>query len=149
MNSLIHDLRYGARVLRKSPAFTGVAVLTLAVGIGANTAIFSIVDAVLFRPLAMVQPQRVMLLQETWKGRGGGGLSVGNFADIREQSTAFSNLSASAPAAYNLATEDAPERILGESVTVEYFRTFGIAPVRGRTFTAEEDSPGHSSVAVI
>ena len=149
MNSLIQDLRYGARVLLKSPAFTVVAVFTLAVGIGANTAIFSIVDAVLFRPLAMVQPQRVMLLQEIWRGRGGGGVAVGNFADIREQSTVFSSLSASALTAYNLATEDAPERIQGEGVTAEYFHTFGVAPLRGRAFTAAEDVPGHSSVAVI
>src|SRR5438270_6107010 len=103
MNSLLNDLRFGARVLRKTPAFTFVAVLTLAVGIGANTAIFSIVDAVLFRPLAMVRPERVMLLQEVWQGRGGGGVSVGNFADIREQSTAFLSISASASSAYNLA----------------------------------------------
>lgn len=149
MNSLIHDLRYGARVLRKTPAFTIVAVLTLAVGIGANTAIFSIVDAVLFRPLAMVQPQRVMLLQEMWRGRGGGGVSVGNFADIREQSASFTSVSASAFAAFNLATEDTPERIQGEQVTAEYFNTFGVAPLKGRSFTAVEDHPGQAAVAVI
>ena len=119
MNTLIQDLRYGARVLRKSPAFTIVAILTLAVGIGANTAIFSIVDAVLFRPLAMAHPERVMLLQEIWQGRGGGGLSVGNFADVRKENSGFSSVSSSAPAAYNLATEDTPERIDGEKVDAE------------------------------
>src|SRR5437588_4039266 len=111
MNSLLNDLRFGARVLRKTPAFTFVAVLTLALGIGANTAIFSIVDAVLFRPLAMVRPERVMLLQEEWQGRGSGGVSAGNFGDIRQQNSAFSSISSSAPSAYNLATEEAPERI--------------------------------------
>jgi putative ABC transport system permease protein len=149
MSSLIHDLRYGARVLRKTPAFTVMAILTLAVGIGANTAIFSIVDAVLFRPLAMVQPDRVMLLQEEWQGRGSGGVSAGNFADIREQNSGFSSISSSVPSAYNLATEDAPERIDGERVVAEYFKTFGIAPLLGRVFTSAEDSPGRDSVAVI
>src|SRR5579872_2130933 len=149
MNSFVTDVRYGLRVLRKTPSFTVVAVLTLAIGIGANTAIFSIVDAVLLRPLAMEKPERVMLLQEVWQGRGGGNVSVGNFADIREQSTAFSSVSASASAAYNLSTEDAPQRISGENVTAEYFRTFGVAPLRGRVFTEAEDSLGHNAVAVI
>src|SRR5438105_9902654 len=149
MHTWIQDFRYGARVLRKTPAFTIVAILTLAVGIGANTAIFSIVDAVLFRPLAMVRPERVMLLQEVWQGRGGGGVSVGNFADIREQSTAFSSISASASSAYNLATEEAPERIDGERVDAEYFNTFGVSPLLGRAFTRAEDSPGRNGVAVI
>src|SRR5712672_1295816 len=125
MHSLINDFRYGLRILGKSPAFTVVALLTLSVGIGANTAIFSIVDAVLFRPLAMVQPERVMLLQEEWQGRGSGGVSAGNFGDIRELSSSFSSVSSSAPSAYNLASEDAPERIDGERVDAEYFHTFG------------------------
>src|SRR6185312_15239611 len=121
MHSFIHDLRYGLRILRKSPAFTIVAVLTLAIGIGANTAIFSIVDAVLLRPLAMQNPDRVMLVQEIWQGHGGGGLSVGNFADLRDQTHSFSDVSASASTAFNLATQDAPERIDGELVTADYF----------------------------
>ena len=77
MTTWTQDLRYGARILRKTPAFTIVAILTLAIGIGANTAIFSIVDAVLFRPLTMVKPNRVMYLAEVWKGRDGG-VSVGH-----------------------------------------------------------------------
>src|SRR5207237_4575583 len=148
MQTLIQDLRYGARVLRKTPAFTIVAILTLAIGIGANTAIFSIVDAVLFRPLAMAHPERVMLLEESWQGRGGG-ISVGNFADLRQQSTSFSSLSSSASAAYNLATEEAPERIGGERVDAEYFNTFEVTPLLGRVFSASEDAPGHDAVAVI
>ena len=149
MHPLTQDFRYGMRILRTAPGFTAVAVLTLALGIGANTAIFSVVDAVLLRPLAMVHPERVMLLQETWQGTGGGGLSVGNYRDISEQNTSFASLSASASGAYNLATEDAPERIEGENVTAEYFKTFGVAPLQGRVFTEAEDSPGHNSVAVI
>ncbi|HWC18411.1 MAG TPA: ABC transporter permease [Terriglobales bacterium] len=149
MHSLTHDLRYGLRLLRRSPAFTIVALLTLAIGIGANTAIFGIVDAVLLRPLAMRQPERVMLLQEMWQGRGGGGVSVGNYSDLRQINQSFSSLSASALAAFNLATEDAPERIEGEQVTAEYFTTFGVTPMMGRYFTVEEDAPGRNAVAVI
>src|SRR2546423_14002522 len=103
MNTWTQDLRYGTRILLKNPAFTIVAVLTLAVGIGANTAIFSVVNAVLFRPLAMVQPDRVMLLTEIWRGRDGGDVSVGNFVDIRQQNSVFSSIAASANAAFNLA----------------------------------------------
>jgi len=149
MTTWTHDLRYGVRILRKTPAFTIVAVLTLAIGIGANTAIFSIVDAVLFRPLAMVKPDRVMYLAEVWRGRDSGGVSVGNFSDIREQNTVFSSFSASASAAFNLATEVAPERIQGERVTAEYFTTFGVSPVIGRVFTPAEDKPGNVAVVVI
>src|SRR5690348_13183160 len=149
MHPLTHDFRYGLRVLRKSPGFTIVALLTLAIGIGANTAIFSIVDAVLLRPLAMQKPERVMLLQELWQGHGGGGVSVGNYSDLRQASKSFSSLSASGSAAFNLASEDAPERIDGEEVTAEYFHTFGVPPLMGRYFTREEDRPGPISAVVI
>lgn len=149
MHPLTHDFRYGLRILRKSPGFTIVALLTLAIGIGANTAIFSIVDAVLLRPLAMQRPERVMLLQEIWQGHGGGGVSVGNYSDLHEVSRSFSSLSASASAAFNLATEDTPERIDGEKVTAEYFNTFGVPPLMGRYFTREEDAIGHNAVAII
>jgi len=149
MHSITHDLRYGFRILRKRPAFTAVALLTLAVGIGANTAIFGIVDAVLMRPLAMQRPDRVMLLQEVWQGHGGGGVSVGNFSDLGETNQSFSSLSASASAAFNLATEDSPERIEGEQSTAAYFNTFAVPTLMGRYFTAQEDAPGHNAVAVI
>ena len=149
MRSLIQDFRYGIRILTKTPAFTLVAILTLALGIGANTTIFSIVDAVLLRPLAMPEPGRVMLIQEVWQGRGIGGVSPGNFADIHGLNKSFASVSASALGAYNLATEDAPERIDGERVTAEYFSTFGVAPLLGRFFSPTEDTPGHDKVVII
>src|SRR5712692_8730471 len=104
MNSMLRDLRYGLRTLRNAPGFTTVALLTLAVGIGANTAIFSVVNAVLLRPLAMAHPERVVLVDEVWRGMRGGGVAVGNFADMREQNTVFDQFSASASASFNLAT---------------------------------------------
>ena len=150
MHSLVQDLRYGWRLLRKTPVFTAVAVLTLAIGIGANTAIFSIVDTVLLRPLNMVNPSRVMLLQESWKGQTGFEMSVGNFEDMRrETSGVFENLSASNSASFNLATESAPERVDGEQATASYFATFGVQPILGRVFTANEDQPGRGHVAVL
>ena len=149
MHSLVQDIRYGLRLLRKTPVFTVVAVLTLAIGIGANTAIFSIVDAVLLRPLAMVNPSRVVLLQETWKSQTGIGMSVGNFEDLRKETGAFENVSASNSASFNLATESAPERVDGEYATASYFSTFGVQPILGRVFTAEEDQPGREQVAVL
>jgi putative ABC transport system permease protein len=144
----MHDLRYGFRMLAKNPGFTMVAVITLALGIGANTAIFSVVNAVLLRPLAMEDSSRVVYIQEQWKGIFPG-LSVGNFADVQRQSTSFTKLCASNNGSFNLATSEAPERVEGEYATADYFATFGVQPIAGRVFTADEDKPGHGQVVVI
>lgn len=148
MHSLLQDFRYGLRTFLKTRSFTAVALLTLGLGIGANTAIFSVVNAVLLRPLAMVQPQRVLLLTEVWQGREGN-VSVGNFSDVHDQNTVFNAVSASVSAAFNLATADAPERIEGERVSADYFATFGVQPLRGRVIAADENIPGHNQVALI
>ena len=148
MDELFHDFRYGQRVLRKSPAFAVVAVLTLGLGIGANTAIFSIVNAVLLRPLAMEDPARVANLEEQWKDIYPG-FSVGNFGDVRRQNTSFTEVCASHNGGFNLETRDVPERVDGEYVTASYFTTFGVQPIVGRVFTPEEDQPGHARVALI
>lgn len=148
LDQLAQDFRYGQRVLRKSPSFAIVAVLTLALGIGATTAIFSVVDAVLLRPLAMEEPSRIMFLQEHWQDIFPG-LSVGNFVDLRNQSRSFSELCASNSASFNLETGGLPERVDGEIATANYFATFGIAPLAGRAFTPDEDKPGQAPVVVI
>lgn len=148
MEKLWQDLRYGGRMLTKAPGFTVIAVLTLAIGIGANTAIFSVVNAVLLKPLAMQEPSRVVYVQERWQDIFPN-LSVGNFVDLRSQSTSFVNLCASNNASFNLATEDAPERIPGEIATADYFTTFGVRPIAGRVFTSDEDKPGSARVVVI
>ena len=134
LEDLLQDLRYGARMLRKNLAFSLVAVITLALGIGANTAIFSVVNAVLLKPLAMQDPARVVYLQEQWRGLPGSS-SVGNFEEIRRQAGSFAKLGASNNASFNLATQDAPERIDGELATVDYFATFKVQPLLGRVFT--------------
>jgi putative ABC transport system permease protein len=148
LDDIQHDFRFGARVLRKSPGFTVVAVLTLALGIGATTAIFSVVDAVLLRPLAIEDSSRVVLLQEWWKGSAGD-VSVGNFKDIKDQSNSFVQISCSNNASFNLQAQDIPERVDGEVATFNYFLTFGVQPILGRVFTADEDRPGQAPVVVI
>ena len=145
---LLQDLRYGARMLRKNLGFSVVAVLTLAIGIGANTAIFGVINAVLLKPLAMEDPNRVVYLQETWRDIFGN-VSVGNFAEIHRQSASFASLSASNNASFNLATEGAPDRVQGELATADYFTTFGVQPILGRVFTSDEDKPGHEHVVVV
>ena len=142
------DLRFGLRTLGKSPAFTFVAVFTLGLGIGATTAIFCIVNAVLLKPMAMQDPARVVYLQEQWHGLFPD-LSVGNFSDVRGQNTSFTNLCASHNGSFNLATESTPERVEGEYVTADYFETFGVQPIAGRVFSADEDQPGHAQVVVL
>jgi putative ABC transport system permease protein len=148
MNGLLQDVRYALRQLRKSPGFTVVAVLTLALCIGANTAIFSVVNAVLLKPLAIEDPSRVVYLQEQWRDLFPN-LSVGNFADLQRQSTSFTKLCASHDASFNLATAEAPERIDGTLAMADCFATFGVQPITGRVFTADEDKPGHGQVVVI
>ena len=148
VETLWHDLRHGQRVLRKSPGFAAVAVLTLALGIGATTAIFSIVNAVLLRPLAIEDPSNVVFVQETWRDIFPG-LSVGNFADLKRQSTSFADLCASNDASFNLEARELPERVDGEIATANYFTTFGVQPIAGRVFTTEEDKPGQPKVVVI
>jgi putative ABC transport system permease protein len=148
LDQLMQDLRYGVRVLEKSPGFAAIAVVTLTLGIGATIAIFSVVNAVLLRPLAMKDPSRVMFLQEEWKGSLVD-VSVGNFNDIRTQSRSYAEVSCSNNASFNLETQDVPERVDGEYVTHTYFATFGVDPLAGRVFASEEDKPGHVPVAVI
>ena len=145
---MLQDLRYGFRLLRKAPGFTTVAALSLALGVGANTAIFSVVDAVLLRPLAISQPDRVMYIEELWRGALTNS-AVGNYLDIRQHAASFENVGASASASFNLATEDAPERVTGELVTASYWPTLGVQPIVGRVFTPDEDQPGHAQVAVV
>jgi len=148
LDEITQDLHYGQRVLLKSPGFATVAVLTLAIGIGATTAIFSVVDAVLLRPLSIKDPSQVMYLQEHWQDIFPG-FSVGNFVDLKRQSTSFAALCASNLASFNLDTGELPERVDGEIATGNYFATFGVPPIVGRVFSSEEDQPGQAQVVVI
>jgi putative ABC transport system permease protein len=149
------DLRYGARMLLKKPAFSLVTITTLALGIGANTAIFSIVNAVLLRPLPFADPDRLMLIwgnkqQDDWPELP---LSLPNFNDIREQSKSFEAVSAWTSGYFNLTSgpsgSDAPERIQYAIVSANLFATLGAKPAIGRDFAADEDQPGASRAIII
>jgi putative ABC transport system permease protein len=148
VEDFFQDVRYGARMLRKNPTFTAIAVLTLALGIGANTAIFSVVNAVLLKPLAMEAPSRVLYVQEKWRDLYPG-FSVGNFTEVQRQNTSFEKMCASNNASFNLSTADVPVRVQGEIATANYAATFGVQPIAGRFFTAEEDKRGTVHVVVI
>ena len=151
MESLIQDVRYGLRSLAKKPGFTIVAALTMALGIGANTALFSVVNSVLLKSLPFKDPDRVILVLETNAKLPGPGTSASslNYRDWKEQSHSFEVLSARQQSTANLTTPEQPEKIQGEKATWEYFKTLGIAPIAGRTFSEEEDRPGGAPVILL
>ncbi len=147
--NLWQDLRYGARMLAKQPGFTLIAVLTLALGIGANTAIFSIVNAVLLRPFPYQAPERLVIIQERESG-GGFSPSYPNFVDWRAQNTAFTSIAAVRQnESFNLTGTSEPERLQGQLVSAEFFSTLGIKPLVGRGFLAEEDRAGATPAVIL
>lgn len=151
METFLKDLRYAARQLRKTPGFTAVAVLTLGLGIGANAAIFSAVNAVLLRPLPFKDPERLVLLSETVVREGveRRPLSYPDFMDWRDRNRVFESMAGFDQVSLTLAGEE-PERVSGEMVSAEYFALLGAAPALGRLFLPEEDRvPGTHSVAIL
>src|SRR5262247_1612533 len=144
------DLRYGARMLRKSPGFTAVAALTLALGIGANTAIFSVVNAVLLRPLPYKDEDRLVWLWETRLPEvPGTNPSPANFLDWQKQNKVFEQLEAMNVRDFNLIGGANPERIRGMVITHGFLSLLGVRPQIGRDFFPDEDQPGHSNVAIL
>jgi putative ABC transport system permease protein len=145
--ALWQDLRFGARMLLKQPGFTVIAILTLALGIGANTAIFSIVNAALLRPFPYPAPERLMILGEYVSG---GSVSYPNFVDWRAQHTVFEAISAArGNESFNFTGSGEPERLQGRLVSAEFFSTLGIKPLVGRDFLAEEDRPGATPAVIL
>jgi hypothetical protein len=136
------DLGFTTRQLIKDPGFSAVAILTLALAIGATTAIFSAVYAVVLQPFPLRDPSRLMQVGELWEGRPQS-MSVGNYGDTSAAIPDFEHgLAATNYANYNLADETAPERAVGLRVTANYFDVMGVRPALGRTFTTDEDRPG-------
>jgi putative ABC transport system permease protein len=149
MDTLGKDLRYAARLLRKSPGFTLTAIVVIAIGIGANGAIFSLVDAVLLRPLPYAKPEQLVRLWEHAPGNDRNAVSPLNFLDWSEQNKAFSSMAAVSGASKTLTRDGAAaERIPGQAVTQSFFDLLGVKPVLGRTFTADDFVP-NSQVVVI
>jgi putative ABC transport system permease protein len=156
MQTLLQDLRYGARMLLKNPGFTLIAVVTLAMGIGATTAIFSVVNATLLRPLPFRQPERLALF---WGSKPRTNmpqlpLSLPNFNDVRAQCQTCESLSAwtighANLTRSNLAQGAEPERVQYAIVSADFFATLGVQPLLGRAFRAEEDNPGNSPAVIV
>src|SRR5215831_6206302 len=150
--AILEDLKYSVRTLRLSPGFTITAVATLALGIGANTAIFSVINAVLLRPLPYPEPDRIVQLLGFSRWETYPYTSVPRFNAFREQSQVLERVAAydwRGAAPVNLTGGDRPEQVRGEHVSFEYFRLFGASFVVGRAFSPEEDRPGGERVAIL
>jgi putative ABC transport system permease protein len=149
--SIAQDIWFGLRLLRRQPAFTAVVVLMLALGIGATTAIFGVVDAVLWRPLPYPTADRIVSIgeQRPREGRLHGQVAPSDFYDWRRQNKSFATMAAVEPTAINLSGAGEPERLRGLLVTPGFFDVLGIALVRGRDFRAEEETPGQHRVVLL
>ena len=149
METLFHDLRYGLRMLVKSPGFTVVAVTTLALGIGANTALFSVINGVLLSPLPFPRPDQLVTLHENKPNFEGGSVSYPNFRDWQRDNHTFSSLALARTSAFSLTGSGDAEQVSGEFVSSDFFSVLGVKPVIGRTFAEDEERVGAGPVAVI
>jgi putative ABC transport system permease protein len=149
METLFQDVRYGMRVLRQSPGFTAIAVITLALGIGANTAMFSVINSVLFHSLPFRDAGRVMVLWKTMSNGAPNAFSTPAFLEIRQQGESFADIGAFSSAGKNLDGNDLPERIAGGRVNYDLLPVLGVQPSLGRMFTPEEDHPGAGAVVIL
>jgi putative ABC transport system permease protein len=149
MGTLIQDIRYGLRILRKNPGFTLISVLTLALGIGANTAIFSVVNALLLQPLPVLQADRLMTVWDTQPGDLRAPASYPEFLDWKERATTFQELGAYFETAPSLTGEGEPEQLQALRASSTLLPMLGLAPSAGRSFRPEEDDPGAERVAML
>jgi predicted permease len=149
IESLLQDLRYGFRMLVKSPAFSTIAILTLALGIGANTTMFSVVNGVLLNPLPFHDSNQLVSLFEEIPNFQNGSISYPNFVDWRRMNRTFSDMAAYRSSGFDLSGEGEPERLHGEMISAGFFEILGVNALRGRTFTADEDRLGANPTAMI
>ncbi|HZS08171.1 MAG TPA: ABC transporter permease [Blastocatellia bacterium] len=149
MQTLWQDLRYGARMLRKNPGFTAVAVLTLGLGIGANTAIFSVINSVLIRSLPYPQAEQLVRVWETLPGGGPAGVTAGAFKDWRAHSSKLAHVALFKDVRLNLTGSGTPEHVTGLQVTTEFLSALGVTPMLGRGFLAGEDAQGGNNRVLI
>src|ERR1044072_1714267 len=151
MNTLFNDLRYAFRVLFKSKALTAVALVTLALGIGVNSAIFSVVNAIVLRPLPYVRSQDLMVIWGDMHERGREEVEIGalELRDFQQQCQAFDQIAAYSTDGFNLPGVDQPERLRGAAISANLFPTLGVPPHLGRNIAAEEDVNGNDRVVVL
>ncbi len=148
MTGFRQDLRYAWRALLRAPGFAAVAIITLALGIGATTIVYSIVDGILLRPLPIDDADRVMLVRETFNGEDGS-LSWPNFLDMRERQTSFERFAAWRGLTANLTGVNEPRRLNVRHTTWDLLATLGVRPILGRDFTADDDRPGAERTAIV
>ncbi len=149
MEGLLRDLRYGVRTLFKNPGFSAVGVLALTLGIGANTAIFTVVNAVLLRPMPYEDSGRLVFISERSPQLEGMSISYPNFLDWREQNGCFENLGVYRRDSFTLALRDGPEQIVGAMVSADLFSALRVNPVLGQLFSSDDDKPGGEAVVVL
>jgi len=147
-SEIVQDVTFAVRQMIKNPAFTAVAVITLALGIGATTAIFSAVKAVVLQPLPFPDPDRLLAVYEEYQG-GRGNVSAGNYVDGIEPVQKFESITAVQYSSFNISDAGQPERVVGARTTWGFFQVFSIAPVLGRVFTRDDDQPGREQVVVL
>jgi putative ABC transport system permease protein len=149
VGSLTHDLRYAVRLLYRQPAFTAVAVMTLALGVGATTAVFTVVNGVLLRPLPYREPDRLVQLFHGRNGRLSMTYSPPNYRDVTTQSGVFSDAAALSPSSANLTGMGDPELLEGANVTTSFFSVLGVSPRHGRTFVDADGAEGAPAVVIL
>ena len=149
LDTTVQDLRFGARALRRNPGFAAIAVLTLALGIGANAAIFSVVNAVLLEPLPWSEPDRAVMIWSKWVAFDKTWVATGEVVDYRRRASTLSEVAAWGDGQVNLTGDGEPERVAAGNVSANLFPTLGVAPLLGRTFTAREDLPNGPSLVVL
>jgi putative ABC transport system permease protein len=149
MEELRINLLFGLRMIRKSPGFACVAILTLALGIGGNTAMFSFVDGVLLKPLPYPQPEQIVQVWEKPPKYDRNGISTMNFLDWKNQNTVFTAIAAETGDSFTLSGGQEPVQLRGSRVSAPYFQIFGIKPILGRAFASDEDQPGKDQVVVL
>ena len=149
MQTMFQDVRYAWRQLRKSPGFAVVAIGTLALGIGVNTIIFSVVNGVMLSPLPFVEPDRLVTLHENKPNFEGGSISYPNFRDWQKNNRTFSSMAIARSYSFSMTGTAEPEQLRGEFVSSEFFPTLGVNPVQGRGFALGEDEVGAAPVAMI
>ena len=148
-DAFLQDVRYGARALGRQPTFAAIAILTLSLGIGANAAIFSVVNAVLLRPLPWGEPDRAVMIWSRWTSFDKTWVSEGEVLDYRRRSQALAEVAAWGEGQVNLTGDGEPERVSAASVTANVFSTLAVGPAIGRTFTAQEDVPNGPDLVVL
>ena len=151
MDALFRDVSYSLRRLRKSPAFTAIVVLTLALGIGANTAIFSVVNTVLLRALPYRSPSALVSIEHFYPSLNNmeAPVSARGYRDYRDKTKSFESVAVESQFGANLTGSGDPERVPGVRVSGDWFHVLGVAPILGRALTRDDDVPGHEHVVVL